>query len=197
MTAPDQTTGPLLEVLLCLLTPLLMTAGVTDIGQARLAAQQAIAAYQDNHQGHLLDIAAAVGLALASLDNLRLSASASVSLPMKLRLRGNANALSHSSRSLIAAPDHPSPADEPDNNPAETAAPASPRKPEAAPPDDGRQRELLWANAMTDIAAECSRNLGKLPPAQRRAETIRIAGLSQAARHLTLGAAAAGRHPSV
>ena len=40
---------------------------------------------------------------------------------------------------------------------------------------------------MTDIAAECSRNLANLSPKQRRAETIRIAALKAAARHLSRG----------
>jgi hypothetical protein len=47
-----------------------------------------------------------------------------------------------------------------------------------------QDRKRLWANAMTDPAAECSRDLAKLPPAQRRAEIIRIGALNATAREL-------------
>ena len=64
-----------------------------------------------------------------------------------------------------------------------TSAKATP----AAPSEDDRKR--TWANAMTDVAAECARALAKLPLAQRRAETIRISALSDIARHLASGGA--------
>jgi hypothetical protein len=44
--------------------------------------------------------------------------------------------------------------------------------------------ELAWANAMTDVATECVRDLAKLPQNQRRAEIIRINALNATARQI-------------
>jgi DNA polymerase III gamma/tau subunit len=65
------------------------------------------------------------------------------------------------------------------------AASASNGPPKPQPAETDRRREHAWANAMTDVAAECSRNLATLSPNQRRAETIRIAALNAAARQLS------------
>ena len=45
---------------------------------------------------------------------------------------------------------------------------------------------------MTEVAAECSRNLARLSGKERHAEIIRIAALSRAARDLSLGEAPSG-----
>jgi hypothetical protein len=44
---------------------------------------------------------------------------------------------------------------------------------------------IAWAAAMKDVATECSQNLPRLPPAERRAEIIRINLLSRAAREIS------------
>jgi hypothetical protein len=68
--------------------------------------------------------------------------------------------------------------------PAKIAAATTQSGPTAEPQ---QSYKLSWANAMTDVAAECSRNLAKLAPADRRAEIIRIGALSETARHLARG----------
>lgn len=200
---------PLLQVILSLLTPLLMAGGITDTGLARQAALQAIAACNGG-DGSLVTIAQIVGFAIAALDNLRLSADPDLSLSMKLRLRGNANALHGSGQRSTAALASQQPNLE-DPNPIAPAAiePPAPeaiaaewpvsQSPEPAhplqpAPDPSHGRDLLWASAMTDIAAECSRNLGRLPPAERRAEIIRINALKATARQLARGET--GNRPS-
>jgi hypothetical protein len=207
MTEPAaETTDPLLAFILSCLTPLLATSSHAD---AANAARQAIAAYNATAADQLLTIAQVVGFAIAALDNLRLSAAPDISLSLKLKLRGNANALNLSTQRTtktfgtphrdVAAPIEPQP--DPEAEAAALAALASARAalqkpakhqptPQPIPTTPPTQdRKTIWANAMTDIAAECSRNLAQLPPRQRHAEVLRIAALSNTARHLANGGA--------
>jgi hypothetical protein len=80
----------LMEFILSLLTPFLMTGGITDIDLARRATAETIAAYKVTGQDQLVTIAQIIAFALTSLDNLRLSLPQDLSLSMKLKLRGNA-----------------------------------------------------------------------------------------------------------
>jgi hypothetical protein len=210
---------PLLAVVLMLLTPLLMIGNVSD---ARLAAEQAVAAYRSAGQDQLVSIAQIVGFAVTSLDNLRLSMDADLSLPMKLRLRGNATALNRSSQRATTTLDNqrretPAPAfpqaeaarpiADPDEAPRQarvlaalqdaqaevrraqtalrTATPASAEA--SAEPPDQRQRDLAWATAMTDVAAEYSADMDQHSPAQRRIDLMRIGALARTARALSRG----------
>jgi hypothetical protein len=160
----DQPT-PLTEVILSFLAPLMLAAGLTDTALARRAAQQAIAAYPPD--APLTATAQVVAFAMAALDSLRLAALPEVAVTTKLRLRGNANALHRSSQGA-------------------TAAQPAPPPPAAAPPtpQPNRTVELAWADAMADVAAECARDLAKLPLKQRRAEVIRINALNATARQI-------------
>jgi hypothetical protein len=161
----------------------MLAGGITDANLARLAAQQAIAAAQ---AGPLVTIAQTVAFAMASLDSLRLSAPPDLSITTKLRLRGNANALNRSANRAAAA-------QKPQRHKPEIPS-ASPKPPTQ---ESDRERETLWANAMTDVAAECSRNLAKLPPQQRRAEMIRIAALKATAAQLRKGDPSSAKpHPA-
>ncbi|MDB5399230.1 MAG: hypothetical protein JWQ55_1248 [Rhodopila sp.] len=190
--------NPLLAFILTILTPLLLTSSLTE---ATRAAHQMIAAYKAAGEDQLINIAQIAGFALTSLDNLRLSAAPDLSLSMKLKLRGNANALNRSSQrstTTAAEPQLPKTA-APDDTAAEAEAlaaleqariaikrpnPITPITPQPTYQSD-QSRETIWANAMTEVAAESARNLAKLPPSQRRAEIIRIGALSEAASHLT------------
>jgi hypothetical protein len=159
---------PLTEVILGFLTPLMLAAGLADTALARRAAQEAIAAYPPD--APLTATAQVVGFAMAALDSLRLAAPAELAVTTKLRLRGSANALSRSSQraAVVAQP--------------------APRPAGAAPePRPARSVELAWADAMTDVAAECARDLAKLPPKQRRAEIIRINALNATAQKIRAG----------
>jgi hypothetical protein len=201
MTQPSD---PMMGFIISLLTPFLMTAGITDIGLARRAVTETIAAYQaagPSRNDQLVSIAQTVAFALASLDNLRLSMPADLSLSMKLKLRGNANALNRSSRDATATLDsqrRDTPAAEPEPDPtkllaaledtktlvrqAETTPPAGPI---TAGPITDREIDLSWASAMTDIATEFSAELPNLQPAQRRTYLARIGALSEIARTLS------------
>jgi hypothetical protein len=162
--------SPLTQVILGFLTPLMQAAGLTDTDLARQAAQEAIEACPP---GPLVTTAQTVAFALAALDNLRLAAPPDVALTTKLRLRGNANALNRSSQRAAATPASRPPASKP-----------HPQPPTPDRPPSDHSVALAWADAMTDVAAECARDLAKLPPKQRRAEIIRINALNATARQI-------------
>jgi hypothetical protein len=214
MTETDEPDA-MLEVILALLAPIMMTGGITD---ARLAARQAIAAYKGYGQHQLVAIAQVVGFAIASLDNLRLAMAADLPVPMKLKLRGNAAVLSRASqqasttldsqrRNAAAPPEHPgeqqSPSVEPDPDEVQRQAKVLASLEQArdlvqqaqvtlkvdpsAEPLTQLQRDLSWASAMTGVAAEYSAGLDQLPPAQRRIDLLRISALAKTARALSRG----------
>jgi hypothetical protein len=166
-TAMNEQSTPLTEVILGFLIPLMLAAGLTDTALARRAAREAIAAYPPD--APLTATAQVVAFAMAALDSLRLAAPAEVAVTTKLCLRGSANALIRSSQRAAAVQPAPRPA----------GAPPEPRL--------ARTVELAWAEAMTDVAAECARDLAKLPPRQRRAEIIRINALNATAQKIRVG----------
>ena len=71
--------------------------------------------------------------------------------------------------------EHPPQAADPMVDHAEPTAPGRPTE---------QRRRLAWADAMAGVAAECSRSLALLAPAQRRAEMIRIGALNATAQQL-------------
>ncbi|WP_158921449.1 hypothetical protein [Acidisphaera sp. S103] len=199
MTRPQAEIGPLMTFIVALLTPLLLTGGITDIDLARQAARQAIDAYDTAGNDQLVTVAQIVGFALASLDSLRLSAAPDRSVSMTLKLRGNANALNRAAQHSSAALDSQrrDTRDSADHQAIlatleQTPTRLQPTEPKPAA-KSGDTRVQSWAGAMTDVAAECSRNLARLPPSQRRAEIIRIGALNEAAGHLTSGGTTQGK----
>jgi hypothetical protein len=63
-------------------------------------------------------------------------------------------------------------------------------KPASEPPAGGldqRQRDLAWARAMTDVAAEYSADMARHSPAQRRIDLLRIGALARTASALSRG----------
>lgn len=222
MTAvADQSPDLLQEFALALIGPMLAAGGIGDPALARRAAIDTIAAYRAAGRDQLVSVMQLIGFAMVSLDSLRLSLPAELSLAMKLKLRGNANALNRSAQRNTATleqqrrdADSPPPEDDSVATAAalasleqarvmvtapEIPAPVVPAPAKTEPQgSDDQERRRLWANAMTDVAAECSRNLNKLPPAQRRAEIIRIGALSATVQQLMLenrlGAARSGQH---
>jgi hypothetical protein len=104
MTSPIAPESPaLLPFLVAFLTPLLLTAGITDTALARRAVLETIEAHRATGSDQLLTTAQIVGSALASLDNLRLSASPAQSPLVTLKLRGGANALNRATQRTTAA----------------------------------------------------------------------------------------------
>jgi len=192
MTRKPAETGPLMTFVVALLTPLLLTAGITDIALARQAARQAIEAYNAAGNDQLVTVAQIVGFALASLDNLRLSAEPDRSVSMTLKLRGNANALNRATQRSTAALEiqRRDTRDESDQQAALASLEQAQIQLQPTQPAPKPAPAHPWASAMTRVAAECARDLAKLPPGQRRAEIIRIDALSQAATHLAGGKAA-------
>jgi len=59
---------------------------------------------------------------------------------------------------------------------------------QAGPALTERQRQAMWAAAMIDVAGEYTAELKNLPPAQRRAASMRAAALSTTAHNLISGA---------
>jgi hypothetical protein len=168
---------PLTQLILGILTPMMQAAGLTDPTLARQAAQEAIEA---GPPGPLTTTAQTIAFAMAALDNLRLAAPPEVAVTTKLRLRGNANALNRSSQRTArtaAEPPAPKPAASKPPTPEPSASEPQPKQPD-------RTVALAWAEAMTDVAAECARDLAKLPAKQRRAEIIRINALHATARQI-------------
>jgi len=196
MMTPLPEENPLLTVIIGVITPFLIAGGIVDAALARTAALQAIDACRSDTRGSLIGIGQVVGFALASLDSLRLSAAPELSLAMTLKLRANATAMHRATQTgavrvetplqveNTAAEDEALAAAEAEANTALQQARTMPHPSEtpAAASDDERKR--LWADAMTDVAAECARDLHRLPPAKRRSEIIRIGALSATARAL-------------
>lgn len=194
MTKPAEA---LTAVILNLLTPLLLAGANNDPALARLAAQQAIEAYQAASRAQLVSIAQVVAFAVASLDTLRLSADATLSPSMTVKQRGNANALSRSSqraadtlaRQRRDPPERPMeepPADTPCPTKALAALETARAQVQAAPtPPPAGQGRHAWAAAMATVAAEYAAELDTLPASQRRASLIRIGALTDSARALS------------
>ena len=162
-------TNPMLELVLNLLTPFLIAAGLSDPALARQTAKETIAAYKAPDQ--LLTVAQITTFALAAIDNLRLSLPEDLSLSMKLKLRGNANALNRASQKATAS--------------LETKKPQAPADPPAPTPS----QDLAWAAVMTDVATEYTAELPNLSPTQRHTHLARIAALSDTAHALGSGKA--------
>ena len=108
------------------------------------------------------------GLAIASLDSLRLSMQADIPLKTKLKLRGNAASLTRQSQraAAIAA----------SRRPATTPAPAA----GLVDPNDKRE----WAASMTRIAAELEAKAATASPEQRKSDKRWIEALGNVAREL-------------
>jgi hypothetical protein len=189
--------GALLEVLLGLLVPLLMSGGVTDLKRARLAAQQAIEEYRSRTQGELVMIGQIIAFAMTAMDNLRLSMAAEIPLSVKLRLRANANALSRASVKATERLDRCCRA--PDSAPEPTLAewtqepdPAAATAPEPVPstlPIEEQNRRH-WANAMATAAAELQARTAQVPSAQRRSDQLWVEVLGNVAGELRQPSAA-------
>jgi hypothetical protein len=196
--AEEPQTTPLMEYILAVLAPLLIVGSITDLRLARLAAREAIDAYKARNTEELLTIAQIAGLAIAALDNLRLSASEDLSVSLKLKLRGNAAALNRAGQKTTAdlhrlrqqPPPLPGPEDDAtardQAEKALEAARAALRQAEAPhEPQADRRHALAWAAAKTDVAAEFSAGLDTLPPPKRRAAMARINVLAQVARDIS------------
>jgi hypothetical protein len=164
---------PLMTFVLGVLTNFLMTGGITDPAIARLAAQEAIAAYKAAGRDQVLTVGSIAAFALAALDDLRLSIAPELSTTLKLRLRANANALDRSAREntkLLPAPEQP------------VSQPAATPKP-PVPSEAENRRE--WANAMTRAANDLKANAANVPPAEQAVNQLWIQALSTAASGLT------------
>jgi hypothetical protein len=184
----------------------LMVTNLTDIALARLAAQEAIAAYQARSQNELVTIAQILAFALTALDNLRLSMPPDLSLSMKLKLRANANALNRAARDNTQTLEKSRRASMPfEASLAEQAAMAGWEEtttvPDAAPEtrptvqqptpitatSEEHQNRLHWASAMKTVAVRLQASAATVPPAQRKANMMWIEALTGVAGDLTQG----------
>ena len=91
----------LMEYFLSVLSPLLAIGALAEPGLARRAAAEALSAWQARGPAELMLAGQITGLAVAALDDLRLSALA-VSVSLALKLRGNAAALNRAGQAMTA-----------------------------------------------------------------------------------------------
>ena len=213
--APGLPTGHLMDFILGILAPLLMVGSITDLQCARLAAAEAIAAYNTTGPNQLITAGQIVAFALTALDNLRLSTAPDLSLSMKLKLRGNANALNRSAATntklLEKAQREPPPpeptiaervamaewedtepkpgtaADPAATQPAGHQAEPTPATPAPAPATTSQQNSLLWAKAMKARAERLRAGAAHVPPAERKANLLWADVLTEVATDLLLG----------
>ena len=200
----------LMNLIVAFLAPMFLGAAGGDIGFARTAATQTVNAYRTRSHADLVAIAQVIAFGLAALGSLSLSMADDLSLSMILRLRGNANALDRSaersrralreSRPANAPPDTAEPDPHPEldapNEAALTAAVAAARqaaadvrtriRTQAAPapatkPAAKPNHQTTWAIAMADAAEKLTAGIDALPPAERRAASLRAATLASTA----------------
>ena len=167
--------SPLLTFILAALSSM-MAPTLSDLALARLAAQEAIDAYQARARHDLMTIAQIVGFAITALDTLRLSMPDDLSLSMKLRLRGNANGLNRSSRDCTKLLEKARlsagvPAESP------SSAPVSAEKASQAPKPEATLTGTDWADAMQSMAATLQADATTASPAQRDADALWIEAL--------------------
>jgi hypothetical protein len=86
----------LLDLVVILLTPLFLAGTDGDLGLARAAAHETLAAYRAHNHASLFVAVRVIAFSLAALDSLGLSMRDDLSIPLILRLRANANALNRS-----------------------------------------------------------------------------------------------------
>ena len=161
-SAAEQPASPLMTFILTALAAM-MAPTLNDLALARLAAREAIDAYQARGQHELMTIGQIVAFAVTALDTLRLSMPDDLPLPMKLRLRGNANGLNRASRdctrSLEKAQISPTP-----------KPPPEAKTPQPLP-------ELDWAEAMQSMAATLQ-DATTASPEERETDALWIEALN-------------------
>lgn len=194
----------LTAVVLNLLIPLMLTAGARDPDHARQAAIEAIDCQIRAGRTGILEIGQIIALSVTAMDSLRLAIGTAVPTDTKVKLCNSARALNRQAENLAGSFGRtPNRSRRSEPLPVETVAVDTPAdtaeasealgaldvlKSELARPETAARAKAehrpAWANAMTDVAAECARNLHTLPPLERRMEITRIAALTDAAREL-------------
>ncbi len=172
---PEQPSDILLQLIVGVLAPLFLAGCAGDLGSARLAAMETLAAYQARTQSELVKIAQIIAFGLAAMDNLRLSMTPDLSLSMIARLRAGAQALNRAAQQNARAlekarRDNPPPA------PARAAAAAlAPAEPEPVPLLDDAitetdiQTSIERARAAVKAARDRLQAATTLPPATQPA----------------------------
>jgi hypothetical protein len=150
---PPETDTPsniLLNLIIAQLAPMFLGVSAGDIGLARMAATETVAAYRAHNQADLIAIAQIIAFGLAALGSLSQSLDDDISPSTALRLRGNANACNRSAEQNRRAftKSHA-------NDPAPRHAP-EPEPPPAFPETDvpPQPDKLLTPEAEQELAAE-------------------------------------------
>ncbi len=208
-TRPPDPSGILMALIVALLAPMFLGVAGGDLAYARAAAIQTVNDYRTNNRAGLIAVAQIIAFGLAALGSLSLSLADDISITMALRLRGNANACDRSAennRRALAKIEAQDPAPEkpeypeafPDHSDSdlflsaaaanllaeESAARLQPAEP---PVSEERRHQEMWAIAMVKESGEITASIPNLPPAQRKAATIRAAMLSSTAHDLIHG----------
>jgi len=208
-----RTADYLKDIIVAFLTPMFLWSCDGDPGLARLAAAETLDEFGITGHRGLITAARIIAFELAAISSLSLSMADDIPPTLALRLRGNANSLDRAAernRRVLEADQRTAKAIPVDvkavaASVAETqklirtatahmqATPSSARPPEPQPVQQGRSSDnqtlwnTAWAQAMTDVAAEFTADLSKLPPAEQARERSRIAVLLEAATALASG----------
>jgi hypothetical protein len=164
--------SPLMAYLLTMLSAL-MAPGLPDPALARLAAREAIAAYQARDMREQMTVVQILAFITATLETLRLSMQEDLSLTLKLRLQGSARGLNLAARDTTKLLDQSRPTQAvAEQNLAEQAAaiglrPAEPAvTPEA--PKTTQDDRLGLARAMQTVASRLQASKDTVSSAQRK-----------------------------
>jgi hypothetical protein len=174
-TAEATPASPLMTFVLATLSSM-MAPTLIDPRLARLAAEEAVAAYKASGETDWVTIGQIVAFALTALDTLRLSMPDEVSLSLKLKLRGNANAANRAARdttALLAKARH-------------APEPAARAAPPPTPPA-WHLTEQDWAAGMQAVAAKLQAEAAIASPEQRKTDALWIGALTGVANEIAAG----------
>src|ERR1700761_5277452 len=208
-------TTTLMNLIVALLTPMLLSVTGGDRAQAREAATQAVSAYAARNSAELLLVAQSIALGIAVLSSVSLSMAENIPINLILRLRNNAVSLHRAAercRNALPQPDSADATPEPPLSASEHAEeqraitglahsrqrvadyqaslaqpPAAPPPPPSspAPQTEDESFRAAWSAAMADVAQEMQAEMQNLSPADRRMATQRINALNATIADLT------------
>ena len=215
-SAPLQPIDVLMNLIITVVGPMLLTAAGGDIDLATLTAIKAVNAHKPRNEADLIDIGQIVTFGLAAIEAVKLSLRPEFTPSVAMRLRANAVSLNRAaaqtrrnlqkSQPEQAQPEYTAPDMQQEETAIASLAEAQARLVElkaqarpvpapapAAPPSEPKPRmtqadwHKMLAQSMTTVAAEFTEDLNNLPPAERKLAALKAEVLSSTANHLMLG----------
>jgi hypothetical protein len=212
-SAPLQPIDVLMNLIITVVGPMLLTAAGGDIDLATLTAIKAVNAHKPRNEADLIDIGQIVTFGLAAIEAVKLSLRPEFTPAVAMRLRANAVSLNRAaaqtrrnlqkSQPEQAQPEYTAPDMQQEETAIASLAEAQARLVElkaqarpvpapapAAPPSEPKPRmtqadwHKMLAQSMTTVAAEFSEDLQNLPPVERKLASLKAQVLSTTASHL-------------